>query len=176
MYINNINDIHNINRRHILVESVVLRCWCRNWRTPSSCSDCREPGGGHWACVPGQRGQRDGHGGQVSCDWWTRGHVTPCSPLIGHHGQGGSPLLQRHQAQGLQSRMGQGERETSTSHISCLVKCYVSFKEENAPLPLQELGIFFFGLKVLRRIIRLLRIVTNSSESNSFTIVSFFDH
>ena len=22
---------------------------------------------------------------EVSCDWWTRGHVTACSPLIGGH-------------------------------------------------------------------------------------------
>ena len=81
-------------------------------KAPSSWGACREPWRGHWAGVPGQRGQRDGDGGQVSCDWWTRGHVTPCSPLIGHRGQGGRPLLHRHQAQGLQSRIGQGRGET----------------------------------------------------------------
>ena len=34
--------------------------------------------------LPGVRGAGgDGEPGQVSCDWWVRGHVTGCSPLIG---------------------------------------------------------------------------------------------
>ena len=33
-----------------------------------------------------QEGGAGGRGGQVSCDWWRPGHVTPCSSLIGQGG------------------------------------------------------------------------------------------